>query len=372
MSQFDRFMKKVDAGRKGDVVCIPLGLPRLAEHVTIQQDTYYMLGANPGIGKSAVVHDLFVLQPYEWMLANPTTHVKLKIFVFSLERKEEFYIAKWICHRLFTKHGILVHPRLILGMVPGISVPDRVFKLIEAEKAFFDTMLSSTVTLISRRTTAPALDKVIREWAEANGTWDESTHRYTPNDPNLITIILLDHLGRVVKTPGATDKATLDYTSSVLQKAKDRYGFSPVAVCQFNRASADMNRRKMTNFLPEQQDFKGSGNMYEDAEVVFSLFHPRQYGLTECFGFNIGDFDSASGFNRFRLATVLKNSLGADNINVPLNFIGEGGNIRELPRPDLMGPQEKFWAANPARKAWDGTAIAYSFSQQKGKFSYGK
>jgi hypothetical protein len=356
----------MDMGRTGNPISIPLRFDRLSSHVSITRNQYSLIGGNPGTGKSSFAHQVFALDAYDWVMANKDeTDVKLRVFIYSLERAEEFYIAKWVCFRIYQKYGILVHPRLVLGMVPKTRMPDQMYDLIKEEREYFEEM-SDMITMISDVTSVAKIDRDLTTWANENGTYatvpdpvsGEPRKVYRPNDDGLITLSLIDHIGRV-KTLSGGKKVTVDTMSEVLCKHRDMHGFSSAVVCQFNRNIGDINRRKLVNFLPEEQDFKESGNMFEDCDAAYALFNPRKFGIEEMFGYDLGDFQSDHGENRFRIVTVLKNSLGADLLNVPLNFIGETGEFKELKHSTDMSAEDKHWAANPAKQTMTGQVIPY-------------
>lgn len=67
------------------------------------------------------------------------------------------------------------------------------------------------------------------------------------------------------------------------------------------------------------------------ADVAMALFNPHRYNIDEFNGYTIQNFISASGDNRFRSLSILKNSWGTDDIDVGLGFVGEVGRFIELP-----------------------------------------
>lgn len=366
MKAYDNFERKMEQGRLGNPIAIPLPFGRLASHISITRNQYNLIGGNPGTGKSSFAHQVFALDAYDWWVANKNeTDVKLRVFIYSLERAEEFYIAKWVCYRIFQKYGMLIHPRLVLGVVPKSKMPDEVFDLIKDERDYFEQM-EEVITMVSHSTTIAKIDRDLTRWAKENGTFSiepdaisgENVKVYKPNNEGLITLTIVDHVGKVEQLAGG-EKVTLDTLSTLMQRHRDDHGFSYTAVCQFNRSIGDMSRRKQSNFLPEEGDFAGSGNMFKDADAVYALFNPRKFGLDEIFNYPLGKFVSDHGENRFRTVTILKNSLGADLINVPLNFIGETGHFRELPHYKTMTEEKYWWASNPATQTMTGKSITY-------------
>ena len=63
--------------------------------------------------------------------------------------------------------------------------------------------------------------------------------------------------------------------------------------------------------------------------------------------YQIDKFVDGHGRNRFRSIKVLKNSYGDDDVSVGMNFIGECGLFKEMPRPRDMRPEHYKAAINP-------------------------
>ena len=124
---------------------------------------------------------------------------------------------------------------------------------------------------------------------------------------------------------------------------RDLYGFSVVAISQFNRSLADSTRMKNKTLAPEPSDFKDTSNTYEDADLVVGLFNPFKLKITDDLGYEVDNFINAKGYNRYRSVHVLKNSFGVDDIAIGLYFIGEMGLWKELPKPEDKADLNKVY-----------------------------
>ena len=61
-------------------VQIPMGFERLSFHVGLRKSTYYLLGGYTGSGKTSLLDDAFVLNPYDFITSHRnTSNIKLKI-----------------------------------------------------------------------------------------------------------------------------------------------------------------------------------------------------------------------------------------------------------------------------------------------------
>jgi hypothetical protein len=352
MSYYGELIRAVDKGRSGKSISIPLPFPRLAELVDTTRNQYTLVGGNSGSGKSSLVHQAHVLDTYDWWYEHRhDTDIKLRIFVRSMERAKEFYVAKWACYRIYKEYKYIIHPRLILGRVAKSRVSDELYDIITAQLDYFEEM-QDHVKLITGSPTATQIENHLRKWGDMNGTLhviDENMglYDYKPNDENLITITVLDHIGRIKANPRQSRKEAIDEVSQVLAKARDLYGFSCVVVSQFNRSISDVYRRKAETFFPEETDFKETGNIFEDSDVCFTLFDPKRFGRADCLRYTVNKFTDPKGNNRFRVLTLLKNTLGTDQVHLPLNFIGEMGMFKELKRVTDMTDEDYKKAVFP-------------------------
>src|SRR5690606_23718065 len=108
--------KEIKEGLETDQ--IPMGFDRLSHHVGIRKATLYLVGGYTGSGKTSLVDDAFVLNPYDWLLENSSnTKLKLKIFYFSMERRKTYKFGKWISRKIFLEHKKLISVNKILGWV---------------------------------------------------------------------------------------------------------------------------------------------------------------------------------------------------------------------------------------------------------------
>ena len=80
MNYFDAIKKNVEDGREGLNKGVPfgIGLDRITAFMGgIQPARNDLIGGNTGTGKTAIVDQMYVLGPLEWLLANPDSHYKL-------------------------------------------------------------------------------------------------------------------------------------------------------------------------------------------------------------------------------------------------------------------------------------------------------
>ena len=113
---FDDLEKEITEGLNKEL--ISMGFDRLNYHIGLRKATYYLIGGFTGSGKTTFLDDAFVLNPYEFVLSPKNTKgLKLKIFYFSMERRKNYKIAKWISRKIFTDTGRIISVNKILGWV---------------------------------------------------------------------------------------------------------------------------------------------------------------------------------------------------------------------------------------------------------------
>lgn len=331
----------IEKGIKGENKGIPTGFPILDSHINgIQKSLYSIVGGNSGTGKTSFVDLAYVLNPYKWITENKgKTDVKIKWIYNSMERNTKYKLAKWVCLKIFQDHKVILDVPTMLGWQGKKFEIDSEFKkLIFKTGEYFDEMFNSgVIDIIDGSQNPTGIRNYLIDFAKKNGEIhqiNEFTKRYIPNDPNLYVIVINDHVGKLSGERGFTEKEILDKHSQYMGDTRDRYGFTIVDISQFNRSIGSTDRMKTKSVSPEPDDFKGSSDLYENADVALGLFNPFKLKINDFLDYDIPRFVSKSGENRFRSVSIIKNSYGADDIIIGMNFLGENGNFREIPTSD--------------------------------------
>ena len=77
---FDRVNDELERGRLGLNKGLPHGYERMKEYIPdLQRSTYYLIGAESSVGKTAFVDNTFMYNPFDFILDNPDTKFKLKV-----------------------------------------------------------------------------------------------------------------------------------------------------------------------------------------------------------------------------------------------------------------------------------------------------
>lgn len=339
MSEFEDIRKEIERGILGKTSGLKMGFHRLNKYIGIRKRMYTLIAGSTGSGKSAFLHNAYILNPFEFSVSKQNTQkIGFKAILFSMERSKLYIITKWISRRIFLDHGVMIPVSKLLGWWDEKLTPTD-FAYFNMYEEYIDTLLKS-VDIIEGPQNPTGIYKYVKRYAESVGRIEEKSEFekiYIPNDEDLITVVAVDHLGLMKSEKGMTSrKEAIDKTSEYLQIFRDQYGFSPVPVSQLNRNLGNPIYQKMESFEPNLDDLKESGNPAEAADVVLSLFDPLRFKTNDA-SYDANKFlNEATGAKTFRSVKILKSSFSEDSIRIGMAFEGATGIFKELPKPSNM------------------------------------
>lgn len=337
VSNFQRLFHEIKRGIEGKNKGIPMGFNRLNRYIGIRKSMYYLVGGLTGSGKTSFIDDAFVLNPFDWYyenaVKNKNTDIKLKIIYRSMERNRTYKLAKWLARKIFIEKGVEIQVSKLLGWTYE-KLTDDELNLVKEYEDYLDAM-EDVIEIIDGAENPVGIAKDLRKYAIANGVIEklEYGEKYTPKDENLMTIVVIDHIG-LLKTTKAqpTKKQAIDKMSDELRYARDLFGFSSVVVSQFNRSIANPMRIKAGDVEPQLEDFKESSSTQDDADCVLALFDPIRYKVDDPSGYDLDNLRDEYGAKYYRSLRLIKNSYGEDDIRIGLAFMGSIGYFKELPK----------------------------------------
>ena len=196
--------------------------------------------------------------------------------------------------------------------------------------------MEKVIEIIDGAENPVGIAKDLKKYAEKHGRIeeiDQYNRRYVPNDENLITLVIIDHIG-LLKTTRAqpTKKQAIDKMSDEIRYARDLYGFSFVVVSQFNRSIANPIRIKQGDVEPQLEDFKESSSTQDDADIVLALMDFMRYKMEDPSGYDLEKLRDDYGGKYYRSLRLIKNSYGEDDIRIGLAFMGSIGLFKEMPK----------------------------------------
>lgn len=339
MSSYQNLKKEVDRGILGLNEGLPIGFPRLNKFIMLNKRLYTVVFGPTGSGKSAITDNAFILNPLDWIMSKQNTQgLKMKVFLFSMERSKVLRQAKWVSRKIFLEFGVIIPIQKLMGWWDNkIDKGDYVY--FEACEEYLDT-LDKCVEIIEGSQNPTGIYKYVKKYAESHGTvehLDEFTKIYHADDPKEIVIPIVDHHGLFKTEKGmSTKKEAIDKGSEYLQMFRDFYGYSPVDVAQLTRGLNNPLYAKMDSFEPTIDDVKESGRPGEDADQVLSIFEPLRF-RTKNLSYDAEKFvNEETGERHFRSISILKNSYGESDISVGMAMQGATGFFKELPKPSFM------------------------------------
>ena len=332
---FEKLKSEVQEGMDGRNTGIPMGFDRLNKYIGIRKSMYFLIGGLTGSGKTSFVDDAFVLNPFDWIMSEEgkKSGIKLKIWYRSMERSRTYKMAKWVSRKIFIDTGILIPVNKLLGWNDRMTKDQHDLFLTYEE--YIESMKES-ITIIDGPENPVGISKDLRKYALLNGVIqevDEWNKVYVPNDENTITMVIADHMGKLKTTKDLTSKKqAIDKMSDEFSYARDFFGYSPIAVSQFNRDISNPTRLKNGDVEPQLEDFKESSQTQDDADVIMALFDPVRYKVADPSGYDLDKLTDEYGAKYFRSCRIIKNSYGEDDIRIGLAFLGQIGMFKELPK----------------------------------------
>lgn len=353
--------------------CIPFtGLERLESFVPgIEQDTYYLVTANSGIGKSKLVRSLFIHNPFTYIKNNPDSGIELKVIYFSLEESKKKILLSEISKYLFTKYNISLSIKQLQsrGRYNTIT-PDILDKIQEAEsyiREFLDVVdivdgirnptgmykyvmkYALTIGRYYDKDNNPLTEEEHQQVLRAEGEVYKKIAYYKKNNPKHYVIVITDHLKLMSgeKDYPEGKPAMNKWSSDYCLRMRDKLGFIPVNVQQ---QASDKEKLEFTNMgksieekLEPSLDGLGEHKLtQQDANIVFGLFAPNRYNIANHLGYDITRIR-----DNYRSLSILKDRDGTANIKVPLFFNGATDFFREMPKLDNPeGMQRMYQSLN--------------------------
>jgi hypothetical protein len=341
--------------------CIPfMGMERLERLIPgIEQDTYYLLTASSGVGKSKLARYLFIHNPYQYIKTHPESDIQLTIKYFSLEESKKKIILAEISKYLFTKYGLVYSVKQLQSRGRYNTIDVETLEKIKEAEVYVDEFLK-TVDIVDSIRNPTGIYKYVRDFALTIGTYydkngipltpeevervkaakeGDQTYKkisyYKKHNPKHYVIILTDHISLLQPEAGLTQWQTMaKYSSDYCLHMRDKFGFIPVNVQQQASAKEQVEYNYKGKSIDEKLEpsLDGLGDnktTQRDANVVLGLFAPDRYSITEHNGYDVGFFK-----DKYRSLNLLKDRDGVSNKKLPLFFNGAVDFFKELPRAE--------------------------------------
>ncbi len=367
MSNFIIEFKK---GQTSQNMGIPLGLPRIQKKLNgIQKGRIYGFASAPKVGKSTFVDYAFLLEPYLYCLENKIP-IEWIYFSFEMDRiskefdfacyffMKDYNITQYTLPEGVTRDGesvIRINSDLLRGrLLDDNDNPIKVSTELEEilKKIYYNRIIplfgeyaengvqirQGKITFIEKRENPTGLWKFIKTHAELNGTTKRDEYgrfvSYTPNDSHKYTIVITDHLRKIVPERMFNKKETVDKYSEYTCELRNDYGYTFVHIIHLNRSLSDVERLKhfKEDIYPSSDDIKDTGNISEDCNYLFTLFNPNdgKYGLKSHFGLKLRNDEGAVYYENLRTIHLVESRHCEFPLHFRIEIDGASKSFKEL------------------------------------------
>lgn len=367
------FKTETIKAKQGDVKGLPFGrgLEPLTRHMGgIHKGRMYGVAGPEKAGKSTFADYAFVLEPYLYAIDNGL-NLTWDYYSFEIDRvSKEFDFAAFFMFNDYgidsveLPKGIFVAGKNIIPISPdylrgyllddkdnNIPISEEIYQLlIKVYKNRIAPMFGEydikgnlkkpgVINFITKKENPTGINKAAIATAKKEGTLHSVGGEYvgyTPNDPTLHRIIIIDHIRKLKTERGWTLKQTIDKMTDYCVEIKNVLGYTVVPILHTNRGLASVERLKhnRTNIYPTSEDLKDSGNMGEDCNYLLTIMNPNddKYGLDKHFDFVIRD--SKGRLNYPDLRTI--HLASSRNAQFPRHFgVAMKGNIKTFSKINI-------------------------------------
>lgn len=341
MTNVDLLFDKINTGREGKNIGLKTGIEKLDKYIGgIQRGVYTLIFGLSGAGKSAVA--LYMI--YRTLRDNPEKDIKY--IYFSLEMSSELLLAKLMCLYMYEEFGVIISYTELMSWEEILS--DEKYEYIQKSRAWLSE-ISEKLLIFDKALTAKSFYRTVKgllsEWGTFTKSADGRRELYQKDNPDQYVIVVVDHVGLCVPETGSSKKQEIDTISQYAVGLRERCQVSFFMLQQENRNSSNMDRRKMDMTECSSEDLKDTGNTYNDCEICIGVYHPLKHKLKTHRGYPI-ICDSSSDFkglrDRYRSLCLIKNRLGVSDRLIPVNFMGEIGYYRNLPKPEEISDWKPY------------------------------
>ena len=335
----ESLLDKIDRGREGKNQGFGIGLRKLESIIDgLTQSTYYLLFSQTGGGKTTLALYSFIYYPLKEHLEDGNYRAS----IFSLEMSADILYGKLLLLYLWDTYRIDLSIRELLSRKKDYILDDEIYEKVQEGLKWLEKV-EKVVKIYDNSCNAEYLYRTVIAELKERGKFEEVNGRkvYTPDNPELIHVVMIDHVSLLRPTNGRSQKGEIDDASSYLVTLRNMCKISPVVIMQVNRESSSMDRRKANLNNLTLNDTKDTGNVSQDCEVALSLFYPFREELSTYHGYNIKELR-----DRFRSITVRKSRFGESEFEVGCFFWGHNGYFKELPKPDKIYDYSKYKILN--------------------------
>jgi hypothetical protein len=341
---FKSTLASIDQGLSGRLLTIPTGLPKYDDYIYgTRKACYYLYGGETGTGKTIFVREKHIYKVYDhYKLIGDPTKLDVRFLDFSLEISAQENMAAAVSRKLYLDDGRVVPPEKLFGY--GSKIDNSTYQKIQSYTPYFEEF-EDKLFVYDEETTPTKFHDIIMAYAKSvgkfkkEGRWISECEGYEPENPNLYSIIVIDTINLSdIEPTHESVKSSIDRISRLCVWFRNKCGFTPIIIQQFNAEISAVDRNRYGIKTPLLRDFEDSKRTTKDANVVVGIFDPMRHMKeddTLFYGYDITILKSW-----FRSLHLLKHRNGQSNKFIPLQYKGAVGMFDQLPEPKDMGPDQ--------------------------------
>lgn len=347
-SAIERYIERRQRLLDGKFNCIPLPFPRFRRVFPgLEQKKYIVVTASQKVGKSKFVDNLFVYELLFFIMEHP--EVRVKILYFTLEMDAASKEDEFNSYLLYRLDNIVISPTELRST--DHPVDEKIIELLESERyQRYIEAFNEMVTFNDTDRNPTGINKVCRAFAEERGHYNYITvmgknsvtgepeeirkldpkEPWTPDDPELIKIVILDNAANLQEEQGLGKTGTIEKMSKYFVTLRNQMNWVCVLIQHQAQAQEGIENFKLNKIKPSSDGLADCKTTTRDANMVIGLYSPFKYGFDSYEHYNIKRFR-----NYIRFMEVIEDrDYGANGNICPLFFNGASSSFFELPRPD--------------------------------------
>ena len=369
MNFIEEFKKGQAGGNKG--LYMGDGLANISKFIGgVQKHRIYGFASGPKVGKSTTVDYGFVIQPYLYALENGVD-VEWIYYSFEIDRvSKEFDFAIYFLYhdygieRVSLPEGITVRGESIIDISPDylrgrmlddngniVTVKEEIYtvlKLVYTERiipmfgewsANGIMIRPGAIDFIEQKDNPTGIYKDLKSHAEKVGHFIKNSvgriigYKNT-SAPDRYTIIIIDHLRKLVPERGFQLKQTVDKMSEYMVELRNWCDYIFVPIIHTNRNLADAGKMSFSGdeLYPTGDDIKDTGNLSEDVDYLFTMFDPNdtKYKLKKHFDLDLRDSRGAPFYPRLRTIHLVESRHTQFPLHFKVNMFGNLKNFKQI------------------------------------------
>lgn len=345
----DKFLWELRRGIAGQNIGLANGLKAVNGAIYgTHKARYYLEGGESGSFKTTTVDFKYVFSAWQDAKAKGKP---IKIIYFSFEIGKTQKLFRWASYFIFQKYGLSLPSDYLQGRINGklltkqhanmtlvayTEIQAMMKDIIVIEDVFHPTKMFD-VLVEGHFAKHGKVERAVVTAAELKSNPNKKGHitGYTENDPNLVTIIIKDHLALAGSEMGLDTKGVMDKDSKYSIVLRNMFQATVVIIQQF---STDMmgayrsafNKKTESSITPSRLDFGDSKAPFRDADVVMGYVKPQaQFPTFE--GFDLLPANAGGLGDCFVASYLMKNRYGPANFMFPLFINAIAGTVYDLP-----------------------------------------